>query len=383
MENLKKLLFETFFEEDRFKYGTKKIFDSAGELRERIIELTAFLPEDVNVKVRIYCVLNNVKELPKCTICFKPHSKFESFEKGFRRSCSKSCATKLGFKTCMERYGVNSNLKIPEVRESIDAKWKERYGGNPLSSEEIRAKARKTCVEKYGVESPGKASQLPQFIKKRENTCLQKYGVKHQFSSEEIQEKSNKTCLKKYGVNSTAEVAKLNATKEKMKATCTKLYGASSFLASEQGKLVRKNTLEIWKEHRFETMRKNKTFNTSKPEERVFESLKAVFPEVIRQYRSEKFPWACDFYIPTEDLYIDFNGHWTHGSEPFNDTNSRHLVKINEWKTKDTKFYENAIYVWSELDVKKRQVAKDNGIKRLEFFTEDSVYNWLKVRKDA
>jgi len=47
----------------------------------------------------------------------------------------------------------------------------------------------------------------------------------------------------------------------------------------------------------------------SQPEEDSYELLvdKFGYSEVIRQYRSEKYPFFCDFYIPCLDLYIELN----------------------------------------------------------------------------
>lgn len=46
---------------------------------------------------------------------------------------------------------------------------------------------------------------------------------------------------------------------------------------------------------------------------------------VIPQYQDERYrnpktgrKFNCDFYIPSEDLFIELNYHWTHGKHPFN-----------------------------------------------------------------
>ena len=58
------------------------------------------------------------------------------------------------------------------------------------------------------------------------------------------------------------------------------------------------------------------------------------------------------------DLYIEIQGSWTHGKHAFNENNQDDIDKLNLWKSKNTKFYDNAIYTWTELDVKKRNIAK-------------------------
>ena len=65
--------------------------------------------------------------------------------------------------------------------------------------------------------------------------------------------------------------------------------------------------------------KKNGTYKKSKKEDECYELLIKKYDNVIRQYRDEnRYPFNCDFYIPNEDLFIEFNGYWTHGSHPYN-----------------------------------------------------------------
>lgn len=47
----------------------------------------------------------------------------------------------------------------------------------------------------------------------------------------------------------------------------------------------------------------------SKPEELMYERLVHRFgaQDVVRQYKSDRYPFLCDFYIPLMDLYIELN----------------------------------------------------------------------------
>lgn len=116
----------------------------------------------------------------------------------------------------------------------------------------------------------------------------------------------------------------------------------------------------------FETKRRNKTFNTSKPEEHYYAYLVTLYGEdnVIRQYKEYRYPFCCDFYIPSDDLFIELNLHWTHGQEPFNANNPNHIQLLNTWEERahTSDFYKVAIYVWTELDVLKKQTAIKNNL---------------------
>ena len=34
----------------------------------------------------------------------------------------------------------------------------------------------------------------------------------------------------------------------------------------------------------------------------------------------DRYPFACDFYISSLDLFIECNYHWTHGGKPYEGT---------------------------------------------------------------
>ena len=105
--------------------------------------------------------------------------------------------------------------------------------------------------------------------------------------------------------------------------------------------------------------------------------MKEIFSDIIRQYRSELYPFSCDFYIPTEDLYIECNYTWTHGGKPYEGTKEDN-IKLNKWKEKNTKFYNNAIYTWTDLDVRKRNIVKQNNLNFIEFWDINELKEWLK-----
>ena len=54
------------------------------------------------------------------------------------------------------------------------------------------------------------------------------------------------------------------------------------------------------------------------------------------QYKSELYPFCCDFYFPDNDLYLEINAHWTHGYHPFDSTNKDDLLLLEQWKKKNT-----------------------------------------------
>ena len=225
----------------------------------------------------------------------------------------------------------------------------------------------KTCLEKYGVKH---FSETPQFNEKVNETCLKKYGKKWYQQTYEAKERNKQTCLKKYGVISTALVPEI---KEKQKATCLQKYGAEHFKQSLYAKeMVNDITIK-----QFETRRKNKTFNTSSQEKEIFNALSTKFIDIKTQYKSELYPFHCDFYIPFIDTYIEYQGHWSHGGEPYIGTKEQN-EKVKLWENKNTKQYNGAINVWTYRDPLKRKTAKENNLNWIEFFNMEQFNQWFK-----
>lgn len=86
----------------------------------------------------------------------------------------------------------------------------------------------------------------------------------------------------------------------------------------------------------------------------------------------------CDFYIPEKDLFIEYQGHWTHGKHPFDKDCLEDKLIIESWKSKNTKYYNLAINTWTIRDFLKRKTAKENNLNWVEFFTFAEFIEWYK-----
>ena len=136
------------------------------------------------------------------------------------------------------------------------------------------------------------------------------------------------------------------------------------------------------------TKKKNHTFNTSKIEYQFKEYLEQNYPNDFEyQYRSEMYPFNCDFYIKSLDLYIEIQGSWVHGKHPFDENNQEDIDRLNYMKSKNTKYYQNSIYVWTISDIAKRNIAKQNNLKYLEIFSSElnecinALYNYKNKKE--
>ena len=95
------------------------------------------------------------------------------------------------------------------------------------------------------------------------------------------------------------------------------------------------------------------------------------FENVDPQHYDNQYPYSCDFFIPGLNLYIEIQGSWTHGKHPFNPDDKKDNEKLNYWKSKDSEYYNNAIYTWTDLDVRKRVCTRDNHLNYLEIFSNN------------
>lgn len=130
------------------------------------------------------------------------------------------------------------------------------------------------------------------------------------------------------------------------------------------------------------TKKANCTLNSSKQESIVYDLLVEKFGEnnVEAQYKSDKYPFACDFYIESLDLYIELNLYVTHGGHWFDSNNSDDVARLTALKSKatDRNLYQKMIYVWTKSDIRKRTVAINNNLNYVVFWEYDlsDFYNW-------
>ena len=76
-------------------------------------------------------------------------------------------------------------------------------------------------------------------------------------------------------------------------------------------------------------------------------------------------------------MFIELQGSWTHGKHPFDKNSNKDIYILNIWKLKNTKYYNNAIKVWTISDIKKRETAKKNNLNYIELFSKNDIQLFL------
>ena len=310
--------------------------------------------------------------------------------------------------TCLDRYGGNNPMSSDDVKNKMKQNNLKKYGvENPFQSEVIKNKIKETNLEKYGVENP---SQSKEIRKKTKQTCLDKYGVEISSQADSVKEKYKQTCLERYDVDSYVKsrifqdkVKRTNLERygveyytqseefqNKFKQTCLERYGVENPFQSEpirdktkETNLERYGSEYYTQSQEFQsrhdeiqtkinnTKRLNHTFNSSEIEEIFSDYLDSQHIEYKRQYRSEEYPFNCDFYLPKYNLYIEIQASWTHGGHPYDCDEETDKDILESWKSKNTDYYKAAVETWTMRDIRKRNIAKLNNLNYLEIFSND------------
>ena len=92
-----------------------------------------------------------------------------------------------------------------------------------------------------------------------------------------------------------------------------------------------------------------------------------------------RYPFNCDFYIKSLDLFIELNLHYSHGKHWYDDNNHDDRLRLKHLLASDSKKSHDAVRVWTVTDVRKRQVAKQSSLHYLVFWDCNLLdfYKWF------
>lgn len=340
---------------------------------EKNEELTSFLvkrytdiPDNefsyLEVITRIF---DHIESRNHCKVCDKsiPYTRSKS-----QTYCSKRCRYldaasihEKTIRTCIERYGVKSTFSDPTTKEKIAKTNLERYGSeNPFGSKEIQKKIESTHIKKRGVTN---ASKDPSVKAKTRNTNLNRYGESCIFKVKSFKDRIRRTSIERYG-SSNPNGSK--SVREKIETTNLERYG---FKFPTQNDAVRKKikqkiNTDSAKKKAYRSKKENHSFNSSKPEEMIRSFIEAKY-DCFSQFKSESYPFNCDFYIPSLDLYIEYNGFVTHNFKSFDINEDAKELQSLISKSSKGSLYEKIINVWTISDPSKLKIAKEHHLNYL------------------
>ena len=225
--------------------------------------------------------------------------------------------------------------------------------------------------------------EAPAYHEAARNAIKEKYGVDNAFQipgvkaglaarKDEIQAKRDATRREHFGDAPGWNLSKSVETRRQKYGSAWNQAAVRKSKASAHGDPNWNNP-----EKNAETKRANGTFNSSKPEKIIAELFKIKFGEVKTQYSSDEYPYSCDIFIPSMDMFVEYNGTWTHGGHPYDCGSEADAKRLAEWKSKNTAYYKNAIENWTMRDVEKRNMAKSEGLNYVELWNMDDVRVFL------
>lgn len=347
--NYDKLLCGIFFKDDwhlnrNYVMRYNRAYKSNTRFQNVIKYIRTRYEDSTQLKEVLYRMKYHIDKKPVCKTCGKPVKFVGKSGIIYRQYCCNTCAGK-------------NNETIIKKKQTQLQNWGTE---NCYDSDKYKQKIK----QKYGVEY---IVQRDDIKKKRKNTIIKKYGSIDNFNKINV-DKIRKTFINKTGYDWPSKVPEIR--NKYVEKSLLKFGTPNPMQCPEIREKVNK------------TLRQNNTFNSSQQEIVCEQLLKQIFDDdIITQYSDHRYPFNCDFYVKSLDLFIEYNGTWTHGKHPFNKHDKNDLYVLEQWKTKSTesKYYQNAIYVWTDLDIRKRECVHENKLNFIEFWSLSDVESFINL----
>jgi hypothetical protein len=171
---------------------------------QQIVQSTSFLPTNIKLCARLYCILNNIETQPLCAICGNPvRYEWLGALKGFKKYCGKCQRKSIETRskreeTIFNKFGVKNISQSDHFKISYKQTMLHNYGvEHAMHSSQIKQKHQNTCIKRFGSNSPlGNKS----IINKNKKIWKNKFGVENPMQNKDIRTKAQNTCIKRYGV---------------------------------------------------------------------------------------------------------------------------------------------------------------------------------------
>lgn len=249
------------------------------------------------------------------------------------------------------KTGVHYSEEQKAIKNKKEQETRIKHSGSLENSYKQAGLKSKDTIKEKEAEDP---SYKQNIVEKRKKTCLDKYGCESSSKLPEVQRKRRQTNKGRYGVE----------------------------IASKNEKIKKKIC---------DTKRKNHSFSSSAIEESFYELLLKKFDknDIERQYMDERYPFACDFYIKSLDMFIELNIFWTHGSHPFNPNNENDKNRLEYIRSKQSTYLsskgikvKNQFYtvedVWVHRDPLKLAIAKKNNLNYITIYNKGDMYDFIR-----
>jgi hypothetical protein len=359
------------------------------DIKKRIYDYTRFLPENVTTTFRIYCIMNDINELPLCKKCGKSHSSIRQNEDKngvydsyrFSDFCSRLCASKSSETiekrkaTTIDRYG-DHNMRTESGKNEYKNAILKKYGKpSVMQVDEIKEKSLKTQNGEWRISTPECRNKIKEtFAKKYDGHPMNDPQIK-----EKVVESRKKNFLKQYGVTHESKLTKSNTAlsiwedDEKFKQLCEELV-YPKMVSRALGYTVSPIHAKMAR------LGLSSPTKSSIGENEVVEFIKDISPDLTIKTSDRNVLGGkeLDIYIPEKNFAIEFNGLYWH---------SENFKEKDYHKNKSSACMERGIllmHIWqhewddsNKKDIIKRMIRHKLGI------SKDKVYaRNCKVKAD-
>lgn len=276
-------------------------------------------------------------------------------------------ARKRAADTCVERFGAKtwaeSDIGVAVARANCSTSEARQRMSERAKSDSARQHYAKTSRRNCGSDHWTQTDQGKRKLHEMFSTDAERKARSDRMRSEEVQGKIRATSLQRYG---------------------TPYYWQSDGGRARLKELLNRDEVQ---QKIIATKKLRGMSNSSKAEKWAHAMLVDRFGEsdVEIQYKSDgRYPYACDFYIKSMDLFIELNASWLHGFHWFDETDDDDLVRLQmlmEKAEQGKPMYSRAIHIWTYDDLRKRNTAVENELNYLVFWDNDltDFRKWLEA----
>lgn len=347
-------------------------------------ELDAVGCHPSKIKVAVHTILHGLSCYPSCAICGKvlQDKDLVNIQQGFHKTCSNRCRARyFSAVIATDEWKRELGDAIHEAYQDMDDDAHQRwllsvqaYHDNATQEQKARR------VQSYK-DTVSRRSD----IEKRSLSLHISNGLRSMSSEQRARWRRNVSA----GLASMAQEAK-DARNAKIGRKNRKRHSEKSVEEKEKTRLALRDAsasrsqeaIDRMTERCAATKRKNGTFNSSKPEQTTYEMLVKTFgkDDVVRQFKSDRYPFSVDFYVKSLDLFIECNYSWTHKGHWYDPKSNEDRIEAEKmyhrYESTGKRYYKNAADTWTIRDMKKHNVALQNNLNYLVFWNLEEAMNY-------
>lgn len=220
-------------------------------------------------------------------------------------------------------------------------------------------------------------------LERTRRTNLERYGVERPLQSEAIRARAEATTMARYGVRNAMLDEGLKKRFSVSRKGPGEAEGANAGMDGGTGERPGKAPSRRAGRTRPEEAAKAAVVAPEAvpasagedPLEAVYAALAGEYGAdgVVRNYSCSRYRLPCGFYVPSRDLFVEYNGDWSHGGHWYDPDDREDRERLWDWEAKGASdpAYGDAAGTWASADCIKRMDAGRNGLNYVVLWSPD------------